>query len=152
MSRKVLLIDDDRLQFRVTQAHFERFQTDRYELTWAATYDEGLTRLLSGEFVACLLDYRLGENDGLQLIREAVERKYTAAAPPLRCSGRRPVMFCPHANRRTTLWVQESRSIGLIRGHPLNCNLSSVQIRFAQCHRPTPLGFAGCAPVTKLSP
>lgn len=72
MTRKVLLIDDDRLQFRLTQQHFKSFQTDLYELDWAATYEEGIAKLLSGAYVACLLDYQLGERDGLQLIREAM--------------------------------------------------------------------------------
>ena len=70
--RKILMIDDDRLQFRVTQAHFKNFQGESYELEWAATYEDGLERLLRGGFVACLLDYQLGPRDGLQLIREAV--------------------------------------------------------------------------------
>jgi two-component system cell cycle response regulator len=74
MSRKILLIDDDRLQFRVTQANVKAFQTDLYELDWAATYEEGIARLLSGDYAACLLDYQLGERDGLQLIREAMSR------------------------------------------------------------------------------
>lgn len=72
--RKILLIDDDRLQFRLTQAHFKNFRADRYQLEWAATYEDGLEKLLHGDYVACLLDYRLGERDGLQLIREAVAR------------------------------------------------------------------------------
>lgn len=72
MPRKILLIDDDRLQFRVTQAHFNVFQGERYVLEWAATYEEGLPKLLSGDYSACLLDYQLGERDGLQLIREAM--------------------------------------------------------------------------------
>jgi diguanylate cyclase (GGDEF)-like protein len=73
MVRKILLIDDDRLQFRITQAHFGNFQFDRYELEWAATYEEGLEKLLHGTHAACLLDYQLGQRNGLQLIREAVE-------------------------------------------------------------------------------
>lgn len=72
MARKILLIDDDRLQFRLTQANFNNFQGERYELEWAATYEEGLAKLLAGGHAACLLDYQLGERDGLQLIREAV--------------------------------------------------------------------------------
>src|SRR5689334_531236 len=72
--RKILLIDDDRLQFRVTQAHFKNFQGDHYQLDWAASYEEGLDKLLFGDYAACLLDYQLGERDGLQLIREAVAR------------------------------------------------------------------------------
>ena len=72
MARKILLIDDDRLQYRVTQAHFNVFQGERYDLEWAATYEEGLPKLLSGDYSACLLDYQLGERDGLQLIRQAM--------------------------------------------------------------------------------
>lgn len=74
MLRKILLIDDDRLQFRVTQAHFKNFHFGDYELEWAETYEEGLEKLMSGTFDACLLDYQLGERDGLQLIREAIRR------------------------------------------------------------------------------
>jgi two-component system cell cycle response regulator len=68
---RVLVIDDDRLQFRLVQAHFKNFQRGSYELDWSETYEDGLARLLSGDYAVCLLDYRLGERDGLQLIREA---------------------------------------------------------------------------------
>lgn len=72
MARKILLIDDDRMQFRLTQAHFKTFRTELYQLDWAATYEDGIKKLLSGEYAACLLDYQLGERDGLQLIRDAM--------------------------------------------------------------------------------
>ena len=72
MVRRVLLIDDDRAQFRLTSAQLKHFPRDHYELDWAGTFDEGLTKLMSGEYAACLLDYQLGPRDGLQLIREAV--------------------------------------------------------------------------------
>lgn len=72
MPRRLLLIDDDRLQFRLVTAHFKNFVGEQYELDWASTYEEGLQKLLGGTHAACLLDYQLGERDGLQLIREAV--------------------------------------------------------------------------------
>jgi two-component system cell cycle response regulator len=72
MARKILLIDDDRLQYRITDAHLRNFATDTYELEWAETYEDGLAKLTSGAYAACLLDYQLGARDGLQLIREAV--------------------------------------------------------------------------------
>ena len=74
MARKILLIDDDRMQFRLLQAHFKNFQGERYDLEWSATYEEGLEKLLHGQHAACLLDYQLGERNGLELIREAVAR------------------------------------------------------------------------------
>lgn len=72
MIRKILLVDDDRMQFRLAQAHFKSFQGEHYQLDWAATYEAGIKKLLSGQYAACLLDYQLGERDGLQLIHEAV--------------------------------------------------------------------------------
>jgi diguanylate cyclase (GGDEF)-like protein len=70
--RKILMIDDDRLQFRVTQANFTKFQGELYELEWSSTYEDGLAKILAGGYEACLLDYQLGPKDGLQLIREAL--------------------------------------------------------------------------------
>jgi diguanylate cyclase (GGDEF)-like protein len=66
------MIDDDRLQFRVTQANFTKFQGEIYELEWSSTYEDGLAKILAGGYEACLLDYQLGPKDGLQLIREAL--------------------------------------------------------------------------------
>ncbi len=70
---RILVIDDDRLQFRLVQQHFKNFQRGAYELDWSETYEDGLAKLLTGAYAACLLDYRLGERDGLQLIREAAD-------------------------------------------------------------------------------
>ncbi len=71
-AHKILLIDDDRMQFRLTQAQFRKIRGEAYELDWAETFEEGLAKLLSGAYAACLLDYRLGDRDGLELIQEAV--------------------------------------------------------------------------------
>ena len=68
---RVLVIDDDRLQFRLVQQHFKNFQRGSYELDWSETYEDGMRRLLTGDYAVCLLDFRLGDKDGLQLIREA---------------------------------------------------------------------------------
>ena len=70
--RRVLLIDDDRLQFRLAQGLFSHFRAEQFELDWADNYEAGLEKLLKGGYTACLLDYQLGERDGLELIREAV--------------------------------------------------------------------------------
>jgi len=73
MARSILLIDDDRFQFRLTEQMFRSFHGEQFTLEWSATYEEGLTKLLSGDYAACLLDYQLGPRDGLKLIGEAIE-------------------------------------------------------------------------------
>jgi diguanylate cyclase (GGDEF)-like protein len=82
MPRRILLIDDDRLQFRLTQAQFKNFRAEQFELDWAETYEDGLAKLLAGGCSACLLDYQLGARDGLELIREAAAK-----------GGRTPIIF-----------------------------------------------------------
>lgn len=74
MARRILLIDDDRLQPRIIRVLLEQFRGEKFELEWSASYEEGLDRLMAGGFSACLLDYELGERDGLQLLREAMLR------------------------------------------------------------------------------
>ena len=72
MPRRVLLIDDDRLQCRLTTASLAQFWLEQFEVEWADTYEKGLKKLLHGDFSVCLLDYQLGERDGLMLLREAI--------------------------------------------------------------------------------
>ena len=70
-SKRLLLIDDDRIQARIVEQQLRVFRRERFEMEWAATYEEGLSRLLSGEHEVCLLDYQLGPRDGLELISQA---------------------------------------------------------------------------------
>ncbi len=68
--RRVLLIEDDRGQARIVEASFAKFVRDKFELYWAATYEEGIDALKHHPFDACLLDYQLGPRSGLDLLRE----------------------------------------------------------------------------------
>lgn len=68
--KKILLIDDDPLVAQLMGMLVEKF-SEPYALDHVADYAGGLQKLLTGIYALCLLDYRLGEGDGLQLLREA---------------------------------------------------------------------------------
>lgn len=70
-SGKILLIDDDRLQHALVRGFVGAFRSGPWELEVASDYATGLKKLLNGRYSVCLLDYRLGDRDGLELLREA---------------------------------------------------------------------------------
>jgi PAS domain S-box-containing protein len=70
---KVLLIDDDEDDYIITRELLSEVRVGKYALDWASSYEEGLKIAGLGEHDVCLVDYRLGERTGVQLIREARE-------------------------------------------------------------------------------
>lgn len=73
--KKVLIIEDNLLQYKVTDRMLANAQIGRFQSDWAQTYEDGLRLLLTGDYAACLLDYQLGERNGLDLLRAAREER-----------------------------------------------------------------------------
>jgi PAS domain S-box-containing protein len=68
----VLLIDDDEDDYLLVKEMLSDVRSATFNLEWTATYQDGLAALHRCAHHAYLLDYRLGEHDGVELIREAV--------------------------------------------------------------------------------
>lgn len=71
---RVLMVDDSRVDFEVVARVLQRISPARHTLTRAATYEEGLAAVESGEYDACLLDFHLGGRTGLDMLRMLNER------------------------------------------------------------------------------
>jgi signal transduction histidine kinase len=82
---RVLLIDDDRDDYILTRDLFAEVPGDRYHLDWVATYEEGLQAISRSTHDIYLLDFRLGERTGLDLLTEA--RKNPATGPVILLTG-----------------------------------------------------------------
>lgn len=65
---RVLLIDDDEDDYIVIRDLLREIQTHKYVLTWKSSYETGLDALNSKQYDVCLLDFRLGEQSGLDLL------------------------------------------------------------------------------------
>jgi two-component system, cell cycle sensor histidine kinase and response regulator CckA len=79
-SVKVLLVDDDEDDYLITRDLISQIREPRHQLDWVNNYDEGLAAVVRGEHDLCLLDFRLGERTGLELLRESRAAK---ASPPI---------------------------------------------------------------------
>ena len=66
----VLLIEDDEDDYLITRALLAKAQTINVRLEWARSYEEGLNAVLTDAYDACLVDYRLGAHNGLDLLEE----------------------------------------------------------------------------------
>ena len=71
---RVLLVDDDDDDYRLTRDMLAGVAQPKYELDWANAYESGLEAIGRREHDVYLLDYRLGARDGLELLREALRR------------------------------------------------------------------------------
>jgi diguanylate cyclase (GGDEF)-like protein len=70
---KVLLVDDDEDDYIVTRDLLSEVVMSKYELEWVATYEAALEAMKRNNHDVYLLDYRLGERTGLELLREMME-------------------------------------------------------------------------------
>jgi diguanylate cyclase len=73
-SIKVLVIDDDEDDFVFTRDLFAEIPGSRYRVEWVSSYDAGVEAIDRTEHDVYLLDYRLGEHTGLELLQEAVAK------------------------------------------------------------------------------
>lgn len=69
---KILVVDDDEDDFINLRDLLAQMPNRKFELTWAPTFAAGKEAILSGSQEVCFVDYRLGPETGLDLLRETL--------------------------------------------------------------------------------
>ena len=64
-------MEDDEDDYILTRSHLDDLTTLDCELTWVTSSAAGLQKLTEGHFDVCLLDYQLGAETGLSLLKQA---------------------------------------------------------------------------------
>ncbi|HLG76234.1 MAG TPA: ATP-binding protein [Ktedonobacteraceae bacterium] len=72
----ILLIEDDEEDYILLQRVVAKIPNAQYTLLWEKTYASGLAHMLEGHHDLCLLDYRLGAHNGIELTKDARRRGY----------------------------------------------------------------------------
>lgn len=73
---KLLLIEDDEEDYLLLKKLLLKIPNARYELLWESSYTSGLTRMLEAQHDLCLLDYLLGAQNGIELVKDARNQGY----------------------------------------------------------------------------
>lgn len=69
---KVLLIDDDEDDYVIVRETLSEIRNSVFEVFWAAGYRQAKEMIEEREYDICLMDYRLGETNGIELMREFI--------------------------------------------------------------------------------
>ncbi len=67
----VILIDDDRAAYLLMKALLNKVSSVTYDVHWVQDWAQGLQEMDPSRFDVCLLDYYLGDTDGLAVLAEA---------------------------------------------------------------------------------
>jgi signal transduction histidine kinase len=70
---KVLLVERDEENYFIFHDLLRSAEGRVFELDWVTMYGVALARLCENQYDVCLLDYSLGNSNGLDLLREAIE-------------------------------------------------------------------------------
>lgn len=70
---KILMIDDDEEDFIIVKDLLREIKYQKYSVDWAQSAKEGLKSISKKKHDVYLVDYRIGADNGLELIREVLE-------------------------------------------------------------------------------
>ena len=82
---RVLIVEDDEEDFILTRDLLKDIRGCVYTIDWARTFDEGLNAMRKNHQDICLVDFRLGAHDGVELLQAA--RAAGADAPVILVTG-----------------------------------------------------------------
>jgi len=66
----VLLVDDDKDVYTLVRKYLKKARSGQFEVQWAASFEDALGSIEGTAHDVCLLDYRLGERTGIELLRQ----------------------------------------------------------------------------------
>jgi DNA-binding response OmpR family regulator len=71
---KILLIEDDESDYVLIRDLLSAIKHIKFYLDWVTTYEAALEKLVLNQHDVGLVDYQLGEWNGIDLIREAIQQ------------------------------------------------------------------------------
>jgi signal transduction histidine kinase len=75
---RILLVEDDEDDYVIIRDILSEIEGQKFELDWISNYQEAMEKATSNRHDICLMDYRLGTRNGIQLTRDFLQRGFRA--------------------------------------------------------------------------
>jgi FixJ family two-component response regulator len=124
---RLLLVDDDEDEFALLRAALASISGTAFQLDWTDTFAGGLRRIEQGGYHAYLVDYRLGEFNGVDLVREA---RAAGCEDPL-------IMLTGETGRAVDMEAMTAGATDFLQKGKTPANLLERTIRYAITHTAT---------------
>jgi signal transduction histidine kinase len=124
---KILLVEDDEDDFVIIRDVLSEIEGQEFELDWVSTCREAIDKIGSDHYDICLIDYRLGERDGIQLTEELLQRG--CRAPIIILTGQ--------GSRDVDVRAMRKGAVDYLEKGDLNPKLLERSIRYAIDHAKT---------------
>jgi two-component system cell cycle sensor histidine kinase/response regulator CckA len=118
---RVLLVEDDEDDFLLTRDLLRDAGGARFELQWISDYQAAAAAICSGAFEICLVDYRLGAQNGMEFIRAVTGR----------CVGTPLILLTGETDREIDLQALKAGAADYLSKAELSAPLLSRSIRYA---------------------
>ncbi|MEW5802464.1 MAG: response regulator [bacterium] len=122
LSIHVLLIEDDEDDYILIRQMLASIPGRRYDLAWVSTYEAALLAMQENRHEVYLLDYRLDQRTGLELMQEAV-RKGCCHSPVIFLTG--------HGGYEIDIEVMKAGAADYLTKGEFNSSLLERSIRYA---------------------
>ena len=122
---KLLLVEDDEDDYVITRDLLEEIHPGQVEIEWVTTVASALARLAEDRHDLCLVDYRLGAEDGLQLLAAASEAEISI---PL-------IMLTGQHDNQLDAEAQRAGAVDYLVKSELNPALLARAVRYARARR-----------------
>ncbi len=120
-SVRLLLVEDDEDDYVLIRDILSDIPDWTFDLDWADTFDRGLEKAASARHDLCLLDYRLGERTGVELLQRLQETGF--GAPVLILTGQ--------GDRGIDLEAMEKGAADYLEKASLSASLVERALRYA---------------------
>ncbi|MBN2419979.1 MAG: response regulator [Deltaproteobacteria bacterium] len=118
---RILLIEDDEDDYIIIKDTFNQIQMWTCQIDWAANAGSAISKLTSGRHDVCLLDYRLGEMNGIEFLDSL--RKINADIPVIMLTG--------YGDHKTDLEAMQHGAVDYLEKATLNPVLLERTVRYA---------------------